>query len=404
MTTRRFSYFFGASLLSLAFLSVANCGGDNGSGTSLAGGSTSGASSSGSSSGEGGSGGNSCVMDSDCKQPNSICEQNVCITSTCVNGIKDTGESDVDCGGAGCLPCANGKLCTDAEDCASKSCNGSGGMGGAGGGGTLTCAACIDEADCAGAPGTYCAAGTCTPKKMGAAVCAGDAECQSGFCPPQDGVCCDSRCDHTCEACTASRTGGADGTCAAVTADSDPDLECLDKGAATCGANGTGCNGNKSTPACKVYDNKTVCAPASCMAAQATLDSTCDGNGTCVAPAATPCSPYLCDASAIGCLTSCTTNAQCETTHFCDTATSTCVVKKNNGGTCNSGAQCASGFCPTQDGVCCDTACNTTCRACVVNKTGSASGTCGNITNNTDPDNECTQILAPNCNGAGQCG
>ncbi|HRI69088.1 MAG TPA: hypothetical protein PK156_32885 [Polyangium sp.] len=396
MTTQRVSTVLSVSLLSLTILSMANCGDDSTPTTTLGGASSS--SSSSSSSGEGGSGGGKCMTDTDCPLPNSICEQGACIQQGCVNGMKDGTETDVDCGGGSCLPCANDKECMVADDCGSKYCNGPAGMAG-------TCAACATEMDCSGATGTYCdtTAGTCLPKKAGAATCGADAECQSGFCPPQDKLCCDTRCDSTCEACAAAKTGGADGTCAPVTADMDPDVECVDQGTASCGANGTGCNGNMSAPACKLYNNTTTCAPASCTAGEAKMPSICDGSGTCVAPTPTSCSPYLCDAAGAMCLTSCQNNAQCVSTHYCDMAMSKCVPKKTNGTTCANGAQCTSGFCPTQDGVCCDTACDTLCRACVQMKTGSATGTCGNVTAGSDPDNECSGITTPNCNGAGVC-
>ena len=50
---------------------------------------------------------------------------------------------------------------------------------------------------------------------LAATGCANDAECKTGFCT--DGVCCDRRCDGTCEACTAAKkTSGEDGVCGAV--------------------------------------------------------------------------------------------------------------------------------------------------------------------------------------------
>ncbi|MFT3769978.1 MAG: hypothetical protein QM820_31505 [Minicystis sp.] len=42
----------------------------------------------------------------------------------CTNGVKDGLESDVDCGG-GCSPCAKGRACTQAIDCASSVCTNS---------------------------------------------------------------------------------------------------------------------------------------------------------------------------------------------------------------------------------------------------------------------------------------
>src|SRR5207253_2488598 len=45
-------------------------------------------------------------------------------TSTCKDGALDGDETDVDCGGATCAPCANGKKCTGRKDCASLVCAG----------------------------------------------------------------------------------------------------------------------------------------------------------------------------------------------------------------------------------------------------------------------------------------
>lgn len=42
--------------------------------------------------------------------------------STCKDGVQDGDESDVDCGGTTCLPCANGKKCSTRKDCASAVC------------------------------------------------------------------------------------------------------------------------------------------------------------------------------------------------------------------------------------------------------------------------------------------
>ena len=54
--------------------------------------------------------------------------------------------------------------------------------------------------------------------------CEVGSECISGFCA--DGVCCESACMGTCQACIAELTGGADGTCEPVMAGMDPDDEC----------------------------------------------------------------------------------------------------------------------------------------------------------------------------------
>ena len=61
---------------------------------------------------------------------------------TCSDGVKNGHETDVDCGGPDCPPCAVGRGCLSRTDCASAICTG-------------TCQACV--------PGDVCAAGgVCT--------------------------------------------------------------------------------------------------------------------------------------------------------------------------------------------------------------------------------------------------
>ena len=92
----------------------------------------------------------------------------------CSNGILDSGESDMDCGGA-CSPCALGKSCGSNTDCASSLC----GVG-------YVCqdAACGNGAQDPGETGVDCG-GPC-PSCLGEA-CNGDLECASGYCGA--GVC-----------------------------------------------------------------------------------------------------------------------------------------------------------------------------------------------------------------------
>jgi hypothetical protein len=45
-----------------------------------------------------------------------------CEPSTCVDGMKDGMETDVDCGGGACPACASGKMCVANTDCAGGTC------------------------------------------------------------------------------------------------------------------------------------------------------------------------------------------------------------------------------------------------------------------------------------------
>lgn len=56
--------------------------------------------------------------------------------------------------------------------------------------------------------------------------CDEDAQCESGFCPAADGLCCESACEAPCMACRADKTGTANGICAPILDGSDPDDEC----------------------------------------------------------------------------------------------------------------------------------------------------------------------------------
>jgi hypothetical protein len=43
---------------------------------------------------------------------------------SCANGVRDGDETDVDCGGAICPACANGRACVAAQDCVGRGCTG----------------------------------------------------------------------------------------------------------------------------------------------------------------------------------------------------------------------------------------------------------------------------------------
>ena len=177
--------------------------------------------------------------------------------------------------------------------------------------------------------------------KGNGAPCDGAAECASGFCPGDDGVCCDAACDGTCEGCAASKTGAADGVCAPIGADSDPDGEC---------------------------------SPAFCVGGMTTPAATCNGQGSCQTPPGLTCEPYMCDANGEVCLTSCGSPTDCAPGYTCD-PNGACVAFKPLGDPCNGGAECDSGFC--SDGVCCDQACSGSCDVCTVALGASQDGTCG---------------------------
>jgi hypothetical protein len=71
------------------------------------------------------SNGKACVGNSDCNSR--ICINNICVAPpappSCTDRIKNGGETDVDCGGGVCNPCANGNHCNTNFDCGSGNCS-----------------------------------------------------------------------------------------------------------------------------------------------------------------------------------------------------------------------------------------------------------------------------------------
>ncbi len=65
-----------------------------------------------------------CGAGSDCKSGN--CAGNICVVAgpSCVDGAKNAGETDTDCGGPVCAKCASGQGCANNGDCLSNSCVG----------------------------------------------------------------------------------------------------------------------------------------------------------------------------------------------------------------------------------------------------------------------------------------
>ena len=132
-----------------------------------------------------------CGVGSDCQS--GLCTGGVCVAPppTCTDGMKDGKETDVDCGGPSCAPCAAGKMCGLASDCTSAVCTG----------GTCQAATATDGVkndsetgvDCGGA---LTAGGSPNPASDGAPPCAPGqtclypSDCAQGVCSgaaPGDG-------------------------------------------------------------------------------------------------------------------------------------------------------------------------------------------------------------------------
>ena len=67
--------------------------------------------------------GQSCAVDGDCASKRCDLSTSLCLESTCNDGLQNGAETDVDCGGSGCKPCARNALCFENADCASGFCD-----------------------------------------------------------------------------------------------------------------------------------------------------------------------------------------------------------------------------------------------------------------------------------------
>ena len=218
-------------------------------------------------------------------------------------------------------------------------------------------------------------------------------ECASGFCV--DGVCCNSACTGSCQACSAAlKESGASGTCGAAKAGTS-DGACAAQPGQPCGSTGA-CN---ASGGCAVAPNTVSCGATTC-AAGVQLDHKCDGNGSCQ-DIPTDCGSYVCGPST--CLTTCSSSSQCASGTYCNTTTGVCVAQAGSGTPCTSQAQCQAGtFCV--DGFCCNTQCSSVCEACSAAKKGQgADGECGAVQNGLDPDNDCTTATPSTCGTTGLC-
>lgn len=246
---------------------------------------------------------------------------------------------------------------------------------------------------CAGA--TACnGTGQCFAKAV-AATCGNDYECASGSCV--DGVCCSSACDGGCRACVASRTGEADGTCAAVFAGTDPNNTCDGANALACDGNGEcftktlgdSCNAAYECTSGQCIDG--VCCESECDG----TCKTCNGvtPGTCL---------DLASAEDVGTCDSDTTASGCSPAPCACDSEATC--KPSGAVACDpeQSGQCALG--PCLGGTCCTSACADGCMSCSSAQTGGTPGACLPVAAGTDPANACSGTSASlACDGSGAC-
>jgi hypothetical protein len=229
--------------------------------------------------------------------------------------------------------------------------------------------------------------GVCGKRKNGQ-VCQNADDCESGQCV--DGVCCESSCTGACRSCNLP---GSPGQCLNVgITTSDPHKICVDLGVGKCSTNGL-CDGQG---ACQLYASGETCGPDSCDSGRNTYYPApiCNASGQCPNARERQCDPYLCNGSS--CFRSCTTDAQCSPGNVC--AKGSCGLKII-GTECDQASECSSGFCA--QGVCCDSACDTACKACNLAATN---GTCSEVTGGVpDPQGKCAVTPSSTCGTTGTC-
>jgi Cys-rich repeat protein len=93
--------------------------------------------------------------------------------------------------------------------------------------------------------------------------------------------------------------------------------------------------------------NTTACPVSSCSGSTLTSYACNTSSNTCQQTTQISCNPFVCGTGA--CLTSCTSDAQCQSGNYC--LSGTCVHQLASGGPCTANDQCSSGVC-TSSGFC----------------------------------------------------
>ncbi|MGI6393905.1 MAG: hypothetical protein ACOX2F_04120 [bacterium] len=166
----------------------------------------------------------------------------------------------------------------------------------------------------------------------------GGKECLSGKCV--DGVCCDSDCGGLCESCNVN--DHLKGKCSPHFAGTDPDNDCDEEFAESCGNNGF-CDGAGK---CQKYSKTTQCKAPECSGDSSIEAAFCDGEGNCdnANLNSSDCSPYTCSTETGLCAGgSCENDSECVDGYFCED--NICKAKLADGGICTQDKQCESGKC-----------------------------------------------------------
>jgi hypothetical protein len=116
-----------------------------------------------------------CKVDADCAIGACDALSLLCLVTPCADHQQDGAETDVDCGGGTCAPCAIGKRCKVDADCTSNACDAL----------TLTCvpSQCADHRQDGAETDVDCGGGTCAHCAV-SQKCKVDTDCSSNACDP----------------------------------------------------------------------------------------------------------------------------------------------------------------------------------------------------------------------------
>lgn len=310
-----------------------------------------------------------CLSGSDC--PSGVCDQKHCIEPRCFDGVANALETDVDCGGPDCIPCGSGKQCTVGSDCLEGYCAAVPGVCerptctdgvknsdetdvDCGGSCTTRCGpkqACWVDADCVGGRcvGSACAENCSDQVRNGAET---DVDCGGATCAPcASGKACSAGTDCATGVCSASplscqpagcsdgvKNGGeSDVDCGGSCARCGPgkactiDVDCIG-GSCVAGACAPSCTDGVQNGTESDVDCGGSCATRCAEAANCGKCSDCVGGLACTGGVCAPpsCSQGTADCDSNYCTNGCETNTDTSTAH-CGSCNNACS------GTCSGG-------------------------------------------------------------------
>jgi hypothetical protein len=325
-----------------------------------------------------------CIGPAQC-QAMEVCQAGMCVPDTCLNGVVDGEETDLNCGGTQCAPCGNLLDCLVDTDCQSAVCE------------TLSCQipSCADDMTNGTETDLNCG-GSC-PGCATDQTCATNADCASEVC---------SGMPLTCQAAVCG-----DGVTNAAEVCDGGDLD-----GATCASQGFAGNG-------------TLSCQAGCLAFNTAGCNECDGNNDCPLPTEPICDLVEgnCEICTAADSSECGTNETCDANNDCDCGASpssptgqACTGMTNPdcnpgmgcycaaaGAACGAGEVCTAAGCTcgpdvSMTGEACADAQYPSCNPGVGCQCEAAPNTCGN--GFMCVAGECACDSPADCTGTGTCG